>query len=266
MYCSPVDARRLIEARHPLRKKIEAWWKSQGWYIPEQCFTFDAVAVAAKPAVATCRYEDIFFVEYAARLGLTPVWMEYTKSVLSSESSFKRSLLHPVFYVKHGKHDGMVTEKRKLGPIEINKTRPLDTIILDSGLSLVAYHHELHRSLNLPHETIIDLSKFYHQFDYVSRQYYIGFLSFFLAHAVLFDDYHGGEDAKAAECLTKEIFTPAYDELTNLFGISPLIVKMPWHEHLKFYAPPQKTGWNAHKVIPEQLFQLDALKECVIAA
>lgn len=252
IYCSALGVREVFENRRHLRKNIEAWWKSQGWYIPSGLFTADPIAGFGR-AVATRRYEDMLFSLYASRLGFRPVWMEYTESTLSTHSPFKRSLLQPVFYVKHGKNNGMVVETRKLAPLQNNRTKRLSEIMLDSGDSLIEYHHRLHRLFGFEERAIVDLSKFYGQFG-GAAQYYTAYLSFFLAHAVLFEDYHGGEEAGAdLDLFTENIFLPAFRELQNIFGVSPMVVQMPWHENLKYYAPSDSTECTVQKVFPRSL-------------
>lgn len=253
IYCSVLEVRKVFENRRHLRKKIEAWWKSQGWHIPLDFFQTDPIAGFGR-AVATRRYEDILFSLSASRLGFRPVWMEYTESTLSTHSPFKRSLLQPVFYVKHGKNNGMVVETRKLAPLQNNRTKRLSEIMLDNGDSLIEYHHRLHHLFGFEESAIIDLSEFYGQFG-SAAQYYMPYLSLFLAHAVLFEDYHGGEEAGAdLDQFTESIFMPAFRELQNIFGISPIVVQMPWHENLKYYAPSGGTECVAHKVFPCGLF------------
>ncbi len=122
IYCRTVEVRGVFESRRHLREKIESWWKSRGWYIPSAFFAADPIAGFGR-AVATRRYEDIFFLQFASHLGFRPTWMEYTESTLSTHSPFKRSLLQPVFYVKHGKHNGMVLEKQKLASLQDNRTK-----------------------------------------------------------------------------------------------------------------------------------------------
>ncbi len=128
----------------------------------------------------------------------------------------------------------------------------LSEVVLDDGASLVEYHHRLHKIFGL-HDSVVDLSSFFSQFG-GAEKYYTAYMSLFVAHAVIFEDYHEGEEEGAIlDTLTKDIFLPACDRLKQEFGVGPLIVKMPWHDNLRYYAPPDGTEWQTHGVIPECL-------------
>lgn len=181
--------------------------------------------------------------------------MEYTDSAFSSHSSFKRSLLQPVFYERHGKNGGLVSQKRPLASIQENRTKKLSDIRNNTGNSLVDYHHRLHAKFELEDSSRVDLSEFYGQFGNASC-YYLAYLSLFVAHAIMFEDYHGGEDEHTLEDLTDNIFHPAYETLESLFGVKLLLVRMPWHENLRLYIPEDRNDWQDHGVIPKQFFQI----------
>ena len=240
----------MLAKRRSLRHDVEEWWHSQGWFIPSHFLRSDPIAAFGR-SIATRRYEDALFLHYAKGAGLRPLWMEYTESIFSSHSSFKRSLLQPVFYEKHGKQGGLVSQKRPFAPIQENRTKKLADIRGAGERSLLGYHHELHRGFDLEEESFLDLSKFYGQFGDASR-YYLAYLSLFVAHAVMFEDYDGGEDKNMLGDFTHSIFRPAYEELASRFGVPLLMVHMPWHEHLRLYVPEDRTDWENHGVIPEK--------------
>ncbi len=247
LYVPLRDAHRLLEERRSLRYRVEQWWSDMGWHIPELCYSFDGVLAVGK-AVATRRYEDVLFCYYARELGLRPVWMEYTRGHMSTHSPFKRSLLHPTFFTKRGRNGGLVREKTKLACMQEKRMQPTNDICLNDGASLVAYHHQLHALLGLGSEAVIEISDFYDQFG-TARQYYLPYLSLFLAHAVLVDDFHGGEDACVAGDFTDNVFMPAYQALKQRFQVGPLIARMPWHENLQCY-PLSENDLSLDEVIP----------------
>lgn len=178
--------------------------------------------------------------------------MEHTKGSLSTHSPFKRSLLHPCFYMRRGRSGGIVVETKRLAAIQEKRMQRLSEVVLDDGASLVEYHHRLHKIFGL-HDSVVDLSSFFSQFG-GAEKYYTAYMSLFVAHAVIFEDYHEGEEEGAIlDTLTKDIFLPACDRLKQEFGVGPLIVKMPWHDNLRYYAPPDGTEWQTHGVIPECL-------------
>jgi hypothetical protein len=164
--------------------------------------------------------------------------------------------LHPTFVERRGRHGGLVTRKLRLASIERNRLRPLTAINLNSGESLLSYHFKLHLEFGRGAKNLFDLSAFYGQYEYDPKRYYWGFLSFFIAHAVLYEDYHGGEDRNVLAPFTRDVFTPAFEGLTRKFGVSPLIVRMPWHPNLSYYPRPGEADWTRHEVIPEQLLKV----------
>lgn len=254
VYVALSDAPRLLEKRCWLRSRVEQWWREMGWRIPKPCPAFNGVLVFGKAAVATCRYEDILFTHRARELGLRPVWMEHTEGHLSTHSPFKRSLLHPTFAIKRGRNGGLVLKKEKLGSLQDRRMQQINTIRLDDGTPLIDYHHRLHARLGLGPESVIEASDLHSQFA-TPRQYYLPYLSLFLAHAVLVDDFHGGEDSHVAGEFTDTVFLPAYRELSRRFGVSPLIARLPWHEHLQYFPlEEEKKAVSLEEVFPQELW------------
>jgi len=248
------NARTTLEDRRSLRTEIERWWAAKKWWIPDRFSEGHALASFGR-AIATRRYEDALFVHYAHEAKLIPVWLEHTEGSFSSHSSFKRSLLQPCFYERHGRQGGIVTKKHELVPIATERTKIISRIKTKAGDTLVQYHHRLHASFGLNPSAIVDCSSFYRQFGRAA-DYYLPYLSLFVAHGVLFEDYHGGESGDSLSDFTNQIFTPAFKELKSLFGVPPILVRMPWHDNLRLYVPEERTDWINHRVIPDELLQV----------
>ncbi len=237
-----------FDHRKVLRTNIERWWAKNNWAIPQLFLTGHPIAGFGRP-VATFRYEDAVFSEYAAAAKLSPFWLEYTAGKFSTESRPKKSLLRPRFFVRRGRRNGMVIKPVQLAPFQKWRGKPIDRITLTCGKRLVDFHHHLHDS-RIPNSRE-DLSDFYGQFG-SAEQYYEAYLSLFIAHGVMFEDYHGGESGSELATLTDKVFTPAFVKLRERFGINPLLVQMPWHDDLRFYPEPA-SDWRAGSVIQEQL-------------
>lgn len=143
----------------------------------------------------------------------------------------------------------------------------IDTIALNDGTSLVDYHHRLHALLGHGPEAVIDFFRFYQQFGR-ARDYYLPYLSIFLAHAVLVDDFHDGEDVGVVGEFTETIFAPAYRELKRCFGVAPLISRLPWHEHLQYHLLPEaESDVTFAGVVPLYLYQRVHIRDqqCLVA-
>ncbi len=259
-YFTLKEAKEALLSRAHLRPRIEEWWASKGWDIPQAVRDSHDLGVLTKAAVATRRYEDALFLEYTKHGGFTLTWITYNESVLSTESPFKRRLLHPTFFELRGKRSGIVLRKHRLASIEAYRAKPLSDIVLNSGTLLLEYHRQLHSTLQLPVNSVIDLSHFYKNFASDPRKYYWGFFSFFLAHCVMIEDYHGGEEKRrVCRHFTNEIMLPVYRAISRELGIEPIIVRFPWHENLKYYMPEDVSRWREHGVIPEKLLDLSRL-------
>lgn len=243
-----------LRERRSMRQKVETWWKEKGWKIPSACLSLENALVFGKP-IATRRYEDALFVHLAESLDLQPVWMEYTQGSLSTESPYKRSLIHPTFYEKRGRTGGIVVRKHRLACMQSHRMQPIHEIRLahTETVSLVDYHHTLLDAFGFGPQSRVDLSGFYRQFGRAVN-YYAPYLSLFLAHGVLVEDYHGGEDAAVVGDFTSTTFEPAMQELYYQFGVMPLIARMPWHTHLAYFIPlSRRDDWRSHGVVPENV-------------
>jgi len=247
-YTPLLEARQKLLDRKNTRPVIEAWWKARGWGLPPLPPGVETPAVLARQ-VATFRYEDAVFKILAEQAKLTPVCLEYTGDRMNSNSNYKKSLIHPKFFERFGRNGGMVTRKHKLARILKWVDKPLSSVVLDDGQLLLDFHHGL-------------IAKLYPQYLYGdnslwvkniggAKQYYPAFLSLFLAHAVLFEDYHGGESGEALTSLSETLFAPTFARLEQQFGVAPIIVKMPWAPELALYPPNDL--WLDHGVIPQTM-------------
>lgn len=128
--------------------------------------------------------------------------------------------------------------------------KPLHLIKTKQGQNIADIHHQMHQQF-FPQAKRFDASDWLFQFGR-AKDYYMAYLSIFLAHAVLFEDFHGGESGKKLDSFTDKVFEPAYQELIDLFGIKPLIIKMPWLPEFKHY--PGDQNWQEHQIIPEEYY------------
>ncbi len=198
-YVRPDEVRVRFESRRALRRDVEAWWNSQSWGRPSLTEAHRAMAILARQ-IATFRYEDGAFVLLAEAAGLEPSWFELATDLFSRKSPFKRSLVRPRFCSGRFS-DGSLREQPftvepvtdldgprvALSSIRLSQDRWPD---LPRVCSLPAFHHrqlfECHPSAYLGDNTAW-LSRHGN-----ARSYYLPFLSLFVAHCVLFEDYSGG--------------------------------------------------------------------------
>lgn len=266
MYHDPHQAESLLHTRRHLRSEVEAWWQSQGWGIPDLPQPNGHQLAVFARHVATFRYEDALFVLLAERGGLEPVWLEYTADRFADVSPYKHSLGSPTFATHRGRSGGLgLKGLREVGfpgrksLIHFNSAngRPINQISLVDGRPLVDFHHEHQDRMMGGRARRFDLSTWLQQIG-KAKDYYAAYLSLFVAHLALFEDYHGGESAGqdggggVLFDFTSHVFEPAWQEVVDRFGVEPLLVKMPWHDFCRFF--PLHPDWRENGVIlPEHL-------------
>ncbi len=249
MYVSTSQAIDLLASRYSLRTAVKEWWLEKEWGIPPIPAS-NNLAVLARH-VGTFRYEDALFFEMARLMGLHPTWMEYRNDRMFVGSNSKRSLCHPKMSEgRRNKNGELIIVTKKLANPNQWEGRPLNTIVLDNGQPMIEWHNEHQdRMLSGKKYSRFDITPWYREIGPV-REYYVGLLSLFVAHGVLFEDYHGGESGGGLDSFTQEVFTPAWELVRNKFGVEPLIVKLPWWPELGYY--PSTINWREHGVIPPE--------------
>ena len=231
-----------------MREQVEHWWGQKGWPKPPKAILngCDNKAVFSRH-VPTARYEDLCFWQMATNASLAPTLFNYTVDRFVSVSSFKRSLLQHFVCDGRGRNGNPRTKKITLSNITKHDGRSrLSEIRISNGEKLVAYHENRARAF-MPGTLIVDGSPWLAQFG-SAQKYYPAFLSLFIAHAVLFEDYHGGESGNKLDDFTIGVFEPAWHQVHENFGIQPLIVKMPWKPEFALY-PKIESNWQSHDII-----------------
>lgn len=247
-YITTRDARSLLESRQraKLREQVEAWWRDNG-FPQATCFRGRGFTATLARQVATARFEDIVFQQLAERAGLAPVWLQSTQDKLVSSSTYKRSLTHPYVCARVGKA-GPITTRVSLCSLSTELGKALRDVMCTSGERLVEYHNA-RQERYLGEVVRDDAAPLMERFKNASA-YYEYLLSFFVAHSVLFEDYHGGESGGALDAFTATIFEPAWKRVRDTFGYEPLIVAMPWWNGLQFY--PDTQSWSDLGIVTEE--------------
>lgn len=234
-YVSASAAHNALEERKEFRHQVEEWWKKEKYDVPIIMLRH-RIGILARQ-VATCRFEDMIFKDMSQKNGFVPWWFEYTADKFVSNSSFKMSLIKTYSFEGIGKKGGEKTKKRVIADAAQCQGKPINTLTTFAGQKLVDFHHHWRQNV-WPDvgKNFLDMSARLKKIG-GARQYYKFFLSLFIAHAALFEDYHGGESGDNLNVFTANIFEPAYYELERIFGVKPIIVKMPWEEYYKYFLP-----------------------------
>lgn len=247
-YISASQAYGKLKERRELCQEVERFWEKQGIEFPVSLKPGGFAALGRH--VPTFRFEDAVFIAMAEQASLSPTWLAYTEDKFVTQSNVKRSLLRPKLVWRRNKKGEFIpkTEKLVANPDWFHK-HPLSAICTNNGQSLVEWHKQ--RLLAAyPQANVYDLSTICRQWGGCADEYYLAYLSLFLAHGVLFEDYHGGESGECLDNFTSGVFEPAVSSLERMFGEKPLVVSMPWWPDLGYYPDGEwLRDWRKHEVL-----------------
>ena len=258
-FYTPVDeAREILDSRgESVRKSVEKWWEEYGIDFPSFFNEVRPCAIMARN-IPTFRYEDAVFVKMAESCNLNPCWTGYSEDLMVNVSSVKTSLLQPVFATRMGRKGGVVLEKKKLACPKRCNGMKLSEIVCNNGGGKLQEFHFNHLLSLYPEAHTWDFSSKAKELGGRSHRYYAHFLSLAVAHGVLFEDYHGGESGGQLDSFTAGVFEPAFRKVEEIFGHSPVIVKMPWYKELSYYPSEEfvdyeKTSipWREHPFVAQ---------------
>ncbi len=219
--------------RRSLRQQIIEYWGVKGVVFPRELITGEPLAVIGRH-VATFRYEDALFIWMATAVGFRPTWLTYVEDKFSTASKVKISLLHPYMTSRLNKVGGHHVNKRRLTNQGLWIGHPLSSVMTESGKTLMDFHGR-RLSEACPEALVVDISYANRGWGGKASTYYQAYLSLFLAHSVLFEDYHGGESGAVLGGFTKTVFEPAFQVLVERFGVRPIIVPLPWLPELAYH-------------------------------
>lgn len=235
-YVSVSQAKKLLGERKFLQQDVERFWQERNIAFPQSLQTKGRAVLARQ--VPTFRLEDGIFVLMAESAGLEPTWFAYEGDKFITNSKAKRTLVRPALTSSVDKHGALIKRVHKLvkDPGQWHGRR-LGELQAEDGEFMVNWHRQ--RLLQaVPDATIVDMSDACKAWGGRAAEYYTALLSLFVAHAVLFEDYHGGESGELLEGFTGRVFEPAVEEVERLFGVKPIIVPLPWWPDLALH--PEK--------------------------
>lgn len=242
MYVDIKQARHELQRRVSLRDTVEAWWRERGWGLPPMDFRLPTALFARH--VATYRYEDAVFDCMARSTGLSPLWIEYLDDRMCSGNEFKRSLCAPKILERVGRKGGFLAPAMDVADVSAWETKPLRTVRARDGRLLADLHHSLHDKLaNGPR---VDCSEWLGALGGKAALYYEGFISLFVAHAVLVEDYDSADGDCKMGAFVENILQPALEAVRRHFDVKPLIVRLPWREEFGFYPRDAARVFNGH--------------------
>jgi hypothetical protein len=208
-----------------LEQKVQLYLDTAG--VPDILTRGSGIPVVLFRQIITPNYEVRRFISLLSDIeGLRPVFFEYVrdKFVPGNEQKYYWGRLGIDLGV--GKKGGRKVQYEKLFDFQAYDGKPLHTIPTRYGETLSTLHSDLFHSLypNLPRvDFFYDMSEWVSRSGQSAHEYYKLFFALFLRHGILFENFclHGSEAR-----FTREVVLPAFEEISNLFGIKPLVVAL----------------------------------------
>lgn len=231
MYIELEESRQELKRRDLLKTEVEKMWCDLGVPFPLR-FTNPTAVVGKHPMF---RIESVAAIHMAEQAGLDIAWLAYKDDLFVSISKIKRSVVKPVMTDRFDKSGEFIVRNKSLvTDLNAYHRKPMDSILTGDDVKVLDYHRD--RLLSVcPQVTIFDISTWTKMLGGNASFYYEAYLSLFVAHAVLFEDYHGGESDGVLSAFTQEVVEPAIIKIKKRFGVNPLIVKLPWKPHYAFH-------------------------------
>ncbi len=198
------------------------------------CFPTEPFIFLARQ-VARVKFEDFDFIELSRQMELPPYWPTYQEDKFYTGNHDKRELVELPLFSGWGRNGGPRLKKLSIaGNINDLEGRRLSQIDTKWGESMIDFHMRVRRGLlGEEAENIFEFSEFALQWG-GAKNYYPKLLALTLSHAILVEEFHGPESESLAT-FTEKIVYPAYLEVNEMFGIKPLIVRLPWDVRHQWY-------------------------------
>lgn len=222
-------------------------------------FTKEPLSVLCKHII-TPNMEYNQFLAQVKDINLKPLGWEFLEDRFSFRNTDKVALAKMQFHLNgNGKQSCAVRTSciKIVNMAEVDK-KMLCAINTLSGQRLDEFHHRI-LTMASPIE-LFDASPWYRARGEKAKEYYKYFLSLFLCHGILFENFITNE--KEEERFSRIVVMPAYREVVNRFEVKPLIVQL---------LPPDKAADNYWRSYPEELMgevekclmQSPAQKQCL---
>ncbi len=222
-YTPLAEAKKEIQRRwkdKELRKKVEDFLDGD---VPE-FLGRDPKAVIVRYVISP-DIELHHFFDLAKEADLKPACVEFTDDKFVAGNSDKYHLCKLFFHNGNGKNGGAkistksVVDFNKFEGIKFNKMKTL------WGEDFVDFHHHIsHGALPNTKNQIHDFSNWFKKGIAKSKRYYYAhYLSLFLCHGILFENFLTNEEE--IEFSIKKVI-PSFNMIEKKFGLKPLIVPL----------------------------------------
>lgn len=172
--------------------------------------------------LATPNFELLRFSELAQEVALKPLCLEYKSDKFCTRNPDKVLLGKMIFHNGTGKNGGIKTVSTKVINFEDNDMKSFKEIKTVWEEGFIAFHHRI-ISHSLEHIQYKDNTAWFRKMGPKPSVYYHHFLSFFICHGILFENFLDDGDEGV---FTREIVRPAFQRIAKHFGLKPLVVRL----------------------------------------
>jgi len=173
--------------------------------------------------IATPDFEYMRAKDLSSNLGLKLIYLEYLNDKFCTRNKDKLNLGKLYFF--HGKknnYENLISKKRIFN-LQDNDGRPFKDIKLESGASLVDFHHKLFQ-VTQNNSDFLDISKWARERGKNATETYPFFMALFTCFGILLEGYD--IKSKDEKEFAKNVILPAFEKIQKKFGVRPLIVRL----------------------------------------
>ncbi len=187
--------------------------------------------------IITPNMELCYFLDVIKELDLDPLFFEVhrDKFVSKNKSKYHLGMLH----FKQKKQSNIISKNI----VDFNKYegKMLNDIPTTCGDNLISYHHKmLEKEYPGYSKFAYDFSDWFLKTRNLTDYYYLYFLSLFICHGVLFDNYLL-DDKEEADFFMKKV-EPSFKKAEEIFGVRPLIyplLPIEFEKDVSWYSYPE---------------------------
>lgn len=173
--------------------------------------------------LASPNFEFFRFSELAQEVDLKPLCLEYKSDKFCTRNPDKVLLGKMIFHNGMGKNgERIIVSTTKVIDFEDSDMKSFKEIKTVWEEEFIAFHHRI-ISQGLEHIQCKDNTAWFRKMGPKPSVYYHHFLSFFICHGILFENFLDDGDEGI---FTREIVLPAIQKVTEHFGLKPLIVRL----------------------------------------
>lgn len=232
IYTSLIGVNQAIEERRKNKKLMQ---KIEDFFGPKMF-----PPLAKKPhavlsrSIASPNMEMLYFLELAEEIELEPLILEYPDKFVAKNVD-KYHLCKLYLLRKFTDKPTRVVNTLKIVDFNQNEGKMFNKIKTLWGDSIINVHHKMLHSVHpYPNFKVVDFRKWFNQSRRLSEHYYLYFLTLFVCHGVLFENFISGDKEELA--FLHEKVLPSFDRVYQKFGVKPLIYPLiPFKQEKDLY-------------------------------